>query len=363
MTSTRDSQSRNDLERLVCQVTGATGVARWDRLQSLWSGYGEIVRAELTSPIEVDGVTTRSVIVKHVEPPSARHHPRGWSTSRSHERKLRSYAVEMVFYQRFAPRCTGACRVAAAHDCRAANDPDGDRWVFVLEDLDAAGFSGRRSDPSHEEIVGCLNWLAEFHATFLGTEPEGLWPVGTYWHLATRPDELAVMSDAELRKAAPHIDERLNQCRYQTLVHGDAKVENFCFDDSRSKGRGTSKTRTTSTPYGSDPTCGTVAAVDFQYVGGGTGMKDVAYFFSSCLDSRQCEAHAAAYLDSYFTALRRAILRRNLALDPRALESEWRALYPLAWADFYRFLEGWAPGHYKIHPYSQRMTRDALASL
>ena len=33
--------------------------------------------------------------------------------------------------------------------------------------------------------------LAELHARFLGEAPEGLWSEGSYWHLATRLDELA----------------------------------------------------------------------------------------------------------------------------------------------------------------------------
>ena len=57
---------------------------------------------------------------------------------------------------------------------------------------------------------------------------------------------------------APELDRRLRAARFQTLVHGDAKPANFCFDARR----------------------GAVAAVDFQYVGGGCGMKDVAYLLS-----------------------------------------------------------------------------------
>ncbi|MFT5128254.1 MAG: hypothetical protein ACI8W8_001863, partial [Rhodothermales bacterium] len=56
-----------------------------------------------------------------------------------------------------------------------------------------------------------------------------------------------------------------------------------------------------------------------------------------------------------------ALLGRDV--DANALEAEWRALYPLAWTDFFRFLQGWSPGHWKIHGYSQRLAREVLASL
>ena len=40
-----------------------------------------------------------------------------------------------------------------------------------------------------------------------------------------------------------------------------------------------------------------VAAVDFQYVGAGCGMKDVAYLLGSCLDDKGHEALEADLLD------------------------------------------------------------------
>ena len=106
-----------------------------------------------------------------------------------------------------------------------------------------------------------------------------------------------------------------------------------------------------------------MAGVDFQYVGGGCGMKDVAYFLSSCLAPSDLEKWAAPYLDGYFDALRACVGPR---LTPEALgelEDEWRALYAFAWADFYRFLAGWSPQHWKIDRYSRRMTLQALAAL
>ena len=101
----------------------------------------------------------------------------------------------------------------------------------------------------------------------------------------------------------------------------------------------------------------------FQYVGGGCGMKDVAYFISSCLDENECERREGELLDYYFQSLQRAFQEKNTSIDFQALEREWRNLYPVAWTDFYRFLQGWSPGHWKIHRYSERLAQDVLASL
>ena len=139
------------------------------------------------------------------------------------------------------------------------------------------------------------------------------------------------------------IDQQLRQCRYQTLVHGDAKLANFCF---------TSET----------PTPG-VAAVDFQYVGGGCGMKDVAYFVGSCLCEDECEALESTLLDYYFFRLGRRAKEKQPGLDTTELESEWRGLYDVAWADFHRFLKGWSPGHWKINSYSEQLTQRVIERL
>jgi hypothetical protein len=310
--------------------TGARTVEPVDHIQTLWSGYGEIVRLRLT------GCEHPTLVLKFVDPPTASDHPRGWDTSRSHERKLHSYEVERTFYDTYAPHCGDDARVPGCIETHAASDG----WWMLLEDLDAAGFTGRRHRLNADGLDACLAWLASFHATFLGAVPDGLWPVGTYWHLATRPDELEAMTDDDLRAAAPLLDARLNGCTYQTFVHGDAKVANFCFARD-----------------------GRVAAVDFQYVGGGCGMKDVAYFLSSCMTEVECASEAPRHLDTYFRFLRDALHRRGSDTEVDDLEAEWRALYPIAWADFYRFLAGWSPDHWKMHGYSSRLTRSVLDDL
>ncbi|MFN3215835.1 MAG: phosphotransferase [Acidimicrobiales bacterium] len=316
---------------MVVDAAGATAMVDTQVVQRLWSGYGQIVRCTLDSGM------LPSVIVKLVRRPERREHPHGWTSDISHERKLASYRIEMAWYERYAPRCPDPCRVPRC----LAIEARGDDVVIVLEDLDASGFAGRRSSAGHLEMEACLAWLAAFHAAFMGMRPEGLWETGTYWHLATRPDELDALADGPLKAAAPILDQRLAASPFQTFVHGDAKLANFCFDDEGRR----------------------VAAVDFQYVGGGCGMKDLAYFIGSCFDEDDCERLAPALVDRYFALLREALERSGTRIDIAALEEDWRGLYAVAWTDFSRFLQGWSPGHWKLHGYSERLAREVLESL
>ncbi len=315
----------------MCRSLGASAVEELETMQSLWSGYGKIARYALRD------CGAQSVVVKLVRIPTERDHPRGWNSDFSHQRKIRSYEVETAWYKDFAERCDEWCRVP---ECYAAASGEGE-LMLALEDLDTAGFSGRRSGASLEDVKSGLSWLASFHARFMGVEPEGLWPTGTYWHLETRPDELEVLSDLPLKAAARKIDETLAACRYQTLVHGDAKLANFCFDDTNQL----------------------VAAVDFQYVGGGCGMKDVAYFIGSCLNDTECERLESTLLDWYFAELAEALERYDSSFSAASVEEEWRALYAVAWTDFHRFLKGWSPGHWKVHSYSERLAREVVEGL
>uniref|UniRef100_A0AAV2MEQ1 CHK kinase-like domain-containing protein n=1 Tax=Knipowitschia caucasica TaxID=637954 RepID=A0AAV2MEQ1_KNICA len=325
-----------DLE-LIRSWCGARSVRRGPVIQTLWSGYGDITRVLL------QGCERPSVVVKHVRPPaqtaSDRSHQRPPQTAsdRSHQRKVRSYQVEAHWYQNYT---TGpSCRTPVC----LGSTSRGREMMMVLEDLDVAGFDQRKTSVGDREMRVCLRWLAHFHALFLGRNPDGLWPVGTYWHLETRPDELEAMDHPELRAAAADIDRTLSNCRFQTIVHGDAKLANFCFSCSGEE----------------------VAAVDFQYVGGGCGMKDVAYFLGSCMEERECEEKVPVLLDYYFTELRRAVGREEgreevPAVDTVALEAEWRQMFAFSWTDFHRFLLGWSPGHWKIHGYSRRLTEEVF---
>ncbi len=322
---------KNHVRDLILKATGAERAFQLEVIQRLWSGYGEIVRYGLT------GSDRGSVIVKHVKLSGQGSHPCGWNTDISHQRKLRSYQVETAWYSQWSERCDADCRVPTC----LATASFGEDVMMVLEDLDAVGFSRRRSKIGLEAISTCLHWLANFHATFMGEQPKDLWPTGTYWHLETRPDELKALKDSALKNAAAAIDQKLRESRYQTFVHGDAKLDNFCFS-----------------PDGKH-----VAAVDFQYVGGGCGIKDVAYFFDSCLDGDECQRQESQFLDIYFQALKQALISKQKAVDAEAIEQEWRQLYPVAWTDFHRFLKGWSPGYWPSNCYSERLARQVIAQL
>ena len=58
----------------VLRATGAEAVVSAAAIQSLWSGYGEIVRLELK------GCAQPSVILKHIKLPEVGNHPRGRNT-------------------------------------------------------------------------------------------------------------------------------------------------------------------------------------------------------------------------------------------------------------------------------------------
>ncbi|TLX78386.1 DUF1679 domain-containing protein [Labilibacter sediminis] len=318
-------------KEITLKATRATNVYEQEEIQSLWSGYGSIVRLAL------EGSEFKSVVAKHVRMPQQKKHPRGWNTDYSHLRKVKSYEVETAWYKNYAALCDDDCRIPHCLGLESKND----EVFMVLEDLDASGYDQRLSSVTWQNIETCLKWLANFHATFINTKPVDLWEVGTYWHLDTRPDELKIMEDKALQKAAPLLDAILNNARYLTFVHGDAKLANFCFNSDGTK----------------------VAAVDFQYVGGGCGMKDVAYFIGSCLYEEDCEKYENKILDFYFNELRNAVAKKNPSIDTAELEKEWRALYPFAWTDFHRFLKGWSPGHWKINSYSEKVAKQTIQGL
>ena len=320
----------SNFKKYLLEVTQSSACEEIEIIQSLWSGYGKISRYKL-----VDS-SMSTVVVKCISLNQSSSHPRGWNTDNSHNRKVKSYQVETNWYENWNLLCNFECRTPKFLGSFSAGE---NQWI-ILEDLDVE-FPLRKQHLVLSEVKTCLRWLANFHGVFMGQKPANLWQVGTYWHLATRPEEFEKIEHQELKLKAHQIDELLNRCTYQTIVHGDAKVANFCFAKSGSK----------------------VAAVDFQYVGGGCEMKDVAYFLGSCLSSDECEAHNETLLDDYFAELQKALGNTKADIDFNELEQEWRSLFPIAWTDFTRFLLGWMPSHQKVNNYSRNVMQSVLAGL
>ncbi|KAF7692121.1 hypothetical protein HF521_011088 [Silurus meridionalis] len=277
---------KQEHQDLILQATCAERLRMGCKIQTLWSGYGQIVRVHL------HGCERSSVVVKHVMFPKACR-----DTDVSHRRKVRSYQVETHWYKNYLTN--ERCRIP---ECLAAQS-FGEEQLMVLEDLDVAGFPDRRTSVRDGEIKACLRWLANFHGLFLGVPARGLWPVGTYWHLETRPDELEALTDLKLKAAAPKIDAVLNSCRFKTILHGDAKLANFCFSKDGSRG-----------------CCG-------------------------------------------LPVRRRGAVPEKEKENFSELEDEWRLMFAFAWTDFHRFLLGWMPGHHKINRYSRRLTQEVLKKL
>lgn len=281
-------------------------------IQSLWAGYGHICRVEAQTRTREDdgmcGIDSRpkSLILKYVSPPITNKRKKTADFNEGHIRKILSYQVEQFFYTNLAPQMPADIPVAS---CLASVDPlvgNENTTAMILSDLrETFPVPGeKRASLSPVQTNTALEWLADFHGfwwkqaagidrsacvlppkehykvrqdtTLVGNG--GVWLNGGYTYLATRQTEfesLLADSDSEwsslLGNVSPpnqlNIAERVSMFlspsrsvdqRFTTLLHGDVKSENL-FTNTE----GTS-----------------VAFYDFQYVGLGYGVCDLAKFFT-----------------------------------------------------------------------------------
>ncbi|KAI1498109.1 phosphotransferase enzyme family protein [Biscogniauxia marginata] len=298
-------------------------------LQSLWAGYGHIceVTARATTaeaaarvrdlcgdsrPADADTDTdpdTFALVLKLISPPPTTRRPGSEDDDEDegHLRKMLSYEVERYFYSAVAPRLGVSAPVAR---CLATTRDVGGRpgaellgglTATLMTDLrpryPVAG--GRRSELSATQVRAALDWLASFHRASRrllpmpahelvlppleeaarrrdgGAAGTGLWRNGGYTYLATRRRELAALADdadsewcAALCEppgpggatVAEAVAEVLTprDGEHESLIHGDVKSENLF------------------TNWAGDE----VAFFDFQYVGLGLGVCDLAKLFT-----------------------------------------------------------------------------------
>ena len=177
----------DELLAFVASSCDADAAVRSKKIQSLWSGYGEIVQINLRGS---NKELPNSVVLKRVNAALSQNH-----SDCGHFRKVYSYKVEAYFYENYSRKCTSdICRVPLFISSKEKNQ---ELWI-LLEDLgglDQMGYPLKLVHPKKQQIDLILHWLANFHAIFLGQEPIGLWPIGTYWHLQTRPDEWRDMKE------------------------------------------------------------------------------------------------------------------------------------------------------------------------
>lgn len=320
------------IEKAIRRSTGATSIDDYDHVQPLWGGYGEVLRVEVT------GAPVDTLIVKRVAPPGG---TRGKKKSKeAHARTLATYDNELLFYENFADRLESKVRLPRLFCGQRLEDS----WIFVMEDLLQAGFVAGRRSYSPADVHGALRFLARFHAEFLGDSGQGLWRHGSYWNLAARKADLPQMKNERLKRLASPLDSRINSAKYKTIIHGDAKTDNFCFPAAVAAEV-------------------EVAGFDFQHTGLGCGMKDVMCLLDSSMTPHEALHAAPGYLDFYFDQLHQALRGQDSDIDAADVEAEWRQLYPVAWADYYRFLDGWAPGRYQPEAYVELMLNEAISIL
>lgn len=315
----------SSIEDLILSSTKASAIIKVEEIQSLWSGYGTIFRAFL------EGGDDPQVVVKQIKFPNQINHPRGWSNNFAHQRKVKSYEVEFNWYQNQVSNLIRKPRMPRY----IAHQINEDERILIMEDLASSDFLPQ-SSISFQQAEAVVEWLANFHGSQMQHSSEGLWEKGSYWQVATRPEEWKVMKNQTLKENAFLIDEFLHETQYKTIIHGDAKLANFCFNGYQ------------------------VAAVDFQYVGEGCGMTDLAYFLGSVYNEEELEQYASSLLNHYFETIQTYFDDKASFHD---FESDHRQRYPFAWADFERFLNGWAPNHYKLSGYSSQQTNIAIDQL
>ncbi|KAL2867787.1 uncharacterized protein BJX67DRAFT_352262 [Aspergillus lucknowensis] len=289
-------------------------------LQTLWAGYGQIcsitARAttdeaakQLDKLCGVDGGaagTVYSLILKIISPPQKRRENE--DEDEGHLRKMLSYEVEQYFYSDVVPLLGDD--IAVAKCLASTRDMDGEEGEEELVGLMAAIMTdlsfkfpvagGKRSVLTPVQVRAALDWLAGFHGRSWGFLPAdldeyvlppleesrrrkengdsegagGLWLNGGYTYLATRRKEYASLAedvDSEWSGAlcsatdgslsvAEKVALVLTPCgrSVESYIHGDVKSENLF-----------------TTTNGDE-----VAFFDFQYVGLGLGVCDLAKLFT-----------------------------------------------------------------------------------
>lgn len=298
-------------------------------LQSLWAGYGYVCHVAASrdpsqsSTAEANSKsdeTTNTNFIKNASASSSKHKdgaPESYiikaiaplpafSKDEGHIRKILSYQVEQYFYTHLASRMPVTIPVAKCFASINERHNDGvSTTAMMMTDLrEEFPVSGeKRAVLNKTQVHAALDWLSSFHGYWWKsdfTTPESsaelvrppleegneerqrsVWLNGGYTYLATRRKEYeSLKSDRRSEWCKPLTDILENGISvsemvaailapskglkggptddYQTLIHGDVKSENLMTTADGKR----------------------VAFYDFQYVGLGLGVCDLAKLFT-----------------------------------------------------------------------------------
>ncbi|KAJ3235180.1 hypothetical protein HDU81_000774 [Chytriomyces hyalinus] len=298
------------------------------RIASLWDGMGSIIKRTYKHRTSNDSI---SIMVKTVSPRKPASRP-----TESFQRKIISYQVERYFYSIMSQLVLPVepCKFRIAH--LYTSTPT----MLFLEDLSVAYPDSMSGVVSKAEAKAALKWFANLHAFFMGTSKshpqrsmtettttdtkEGVWDQGSYWYLSTRTSEFSRL-DKDWQQLGQRADELLAAIpvELKTLIHGDAKTENCLLNHACLDSDGLPE----------------IAFYDFQYVGFGSGMKDVVYFLATSIDWLD-EKTEAELLDWYFTCMIRGLKQRGTGWKTFTKEVMMDQ-FELCMIDWLRFMKGW----------------------
>jgi hypothetical protein len=269
----------------------------------LWAGMGYVYDISFLA----SGDEYHFIVKRIIPPPKNRQ-------SFGDKRKADSYEVEANFYDYVAQDLVEH-GLAIPKPYFVEKEANGEITICMSR-LDGSG--GPSTD---EQIQAVLRWMATLHSATWGSKADklvekGLQPIGSYWHLDTRPSEYASMSrrgwEGRLKKAARAINERLKRDKMQCCIHGDAKDANMLFYKNEGMEH--------------------VAMYDFQYCGKAPPSVDLAYFLCVGVGSTDKE-----WISYYHSEL---IMRLPVDGHVPSLE-ELEDSVALAFCDFQRFMCGW----------------------
>mmetsp|Transcript_5812 Transcript_5812/g.13267 ORF Transcript_5812/g.13267 Transcript_5812/m.13267 type:complete len:369 (+) Transcript_5812:30-1136(+) len=277
----------------------------------LWAGMGYIYQVTVRLPIASSSKTNKyEFIVKRVIPPPKK------SRSMGDERKAVSYLFEANFYDKIAHALIEKHDLAIPIPYHIEREEDTDQVTICMSRL--TGSPGYLQNDN--TIHAVLTWLATLHAATWGSKADDyvrqklVQPIGSYWHLDTRPEEHDSMSrrgwEGRLKMAARAIDERLKRDGMQCCIHGDAKDANMLFKGG---------------DHG-------VSMYDFQYCGKAPPSVDLAYFLCVAVGDTDSD-----YIQYYHQQL----IQRLGEGDHRPTLKELEDSVALALCDFQRFMSGW----------------------